>query len=51
MPAEESCTGEERRALDEKIDRALEQVAAGRVYGPEEARRKLAALQVAHLAN
>jgi len=51
MPAEESCRGEERRALDEKIDRALEQVAACRVYGPEEARRKLAALREAHLAN
>ena len=40
-----------RRALDEKIDRALEQVAGGRVYGPEEARRKLAALRETHLAN
>jgi hypothetical protein len=36
--------------LDEKIDRALEQVAAGRVYGPEGARRKLAALKEARLA-
>ena len=51
LDAEESWTDEERRALDEKIDRALEQVAAGRVYGPEEARRKLAALKAAHLAN
>ena len=48
---EESWTGEERRALDGKIDRALEQVAAGQVYGPEEAQRKLAALREAHLAN
>jgi Arc/MetJ-type ribon-helix-helix transcriptional regulator len=49
--AEESWTEEERSALDEKIDTALKQVAAGRVYGPEEARRKLAALREAHLAN
>ena len=40
-----------RRALDEKVDRALEQAAGGRVYGPEEARRKLAALRETHLAN
>jgi Arc/MetJ-type ribon-helix-helix transcriptional regulator len=51
LDAEESWTDEERSALDEKIDRALEQVAAGRVYGPEEARRKLAALREAHLAD
>jgi antitoxin ParD1/3/4 len=51
LDAEESWTKEERAALDEKIDRALEQVAAGRVYGPEEARRKLAALREAHLAD
>ena len=51
LDAEESWTDEERRALDEKIDRALEQVAGGRVYGPEEARRKLAPLKAAHLAN
>jgi len=50
LEAEESWTGEERRALDEKIDRALEQVAAGQVCGPEEARRKLAALRESHLA-
>jgi hypothetical protein len=40
----------DRLALDEKIDRALEQVATGQVYGPEEALRKLAALRKAHLA-
>jgi Arc/MetJ-type ribon-helix-helix transcriptional regulator len=51
LDAEESWTEEERLALDEKIDRALEQVAAGRVNGPEEARRKLAALRETHLAN
>jgi len=51
LDAEETWTEEERRALDETIDRALVQVAAGRVYGPEEARRKLAALREAHLAN
>jgi hypothetical protein len=44
LEAGESWTGDERRALDEKIDRALEQVASGQVYGPEAARRKLAAL-------
>ena len=51
LDAEESWTQEERRALDGKIDRALEQVAAGLVYGPEEARRKLAVFREAHLAN
>jgi Arc/MetJ-type ribon-helix-helix transcriptional regulator len=51
LDAEESWTDEERRALDRKIDRALEQAAAGKVYGPEEARRKLAAMREAHLAN
>jgi Arc/MetJ-type ribon-helix-helix transcriptional regulator len=51
LDAEESWTEEERLALDEKIDRALEQVASGRVYGPEEARRRLAALRDTHLAN
>jgi len=38
-------------ALDEKIDRALEQRATGRVYGPEEAGRKLAELRDAHIEN
>lgn len=51
LEAEENWTDEERNALDEKIERAREQVAAGRVYGPEEARRRLAALREAHLAN
>jgi Arc/MetJ-type ribon-helix-helix transcriptional regulator len=51
LAAEESWTDEERSALDEKIDRALEQVAAGRVSGPEEARRKLAALRETHVAD
>jgi Arc/MetJ-type ribon-helix-helix transcriptional regulator len=51
LDAEESWTVEQRRALDEKIDRALEQVAAGRLYGPEETRRKLAALREERLAN
>ena len=50
LEAEENWTDEERRALDAKIDRALEQVASGRVYGSEEARRKLAALRESHLA-
>ena len=48
---EESWTAEERQALDEKIDHALEQVAAGKTYGPEEARQKLAAMRATHLAN
>ena len=51
LEAQENWTDDERRALDEKIDRALKQVAAGRVYGPEEARRKLAELREAHLSN
>ncbi len=51
LDAEESWSDEERLALDEKIDRALVQVSAGRLYGPEEARRKLGALREAHLAN
>ncbi len=51
LDAEESWTREERSALNEKIRRALEQVGAGRIYGPEEAQRKLAALREAHLAD
>ena len=51
LEAEETWTHEERLALDVKIDRALDEVAAGRVYGPEEARRRLAAMREAHLAN
>ena len=47
---EENWTDEERRALDEKIDRAVEQAAAGRLYGPEEARQKLAAMREFHLS-
>jgi predicted metal-dependent phosphoesterase TrpH len=50
VEAEESRTDEERQALDERIDRALEQVAATQVYGPQEARRKLAELREAHVA-
>ncbi|MBV9506741.1 MAG: type II toxin-antitoxin system ParD family antitoxin [Acidobacteriia bacterium] len=51
LEAEETWTEEERRALDQKIDHALAQVAAGNVYGPEEARRKLAAMREAHLSD
>ena len=51
LEAEESWAEEEQRALDEKIDRALAQVAAGDVYGPEEARRKLAAMRETHLSD
>jgi Arc/MetJ-type ribon-helix-helix transcriptional regulator len=34
LDAEETWTEDERRALDEKIDRALKQVQRGEVYGP-----------------
>jgi putative addiction module CopG family antidote len=51
LEAEETWTEEERRALDQKIADALAQVAAGKVYGQEEARRKLAALREAHLSD
>ena len=34
LDAEENWTDEQRRALDHKIDCALDQVAGGRVYGP-----------------
>jgi Arc/MetJ-type ribon-helix-helix transcriptional regulator len=50
LDAEESWTGEELGALDEKIDRSLEQVGTGRAYGPDEARRKLDAMRETHLA-
>ncbi len=50
LDAEESWTMEESRLLDEKIDRALEQVSDGKVYGPEEARQKLASMRETHLA-
>ena len=49
LDAEESWTDEERLTLDEKVDRALNQVAAGRSFNPEQARAKLAALKEAHL--
>ena len=49
--AEDNWTEEERLALDLKIDHALEQVATGRTYGPEEARQKLATMREAHLLN
>jgi len=51
LEAEEAWSERERQALDIKIDLALEQVASGKIYGPEEARRKLAALRATHLAN
>ena len=47
---EESWSEEERKALDEKLDRALAQVAAGQTYTPEEGLAKLAALRARHLA-
>jgi Arc/MetJ-type ribon-helix-helix transcriptional regulator len=49
--AEDSWTEEERRSPDAKIDRALEQVASGKTYGPEEARQKLGTMRETHLAN
>lgn len=51
LEAEETASEEERRALDAKIHRAKEQAAAGHVYGPDEARRKLDEFRSAHLAN
>ena len=51
LDAEESWTEAERQALDDKIDHALAQVAAGRTHGPEEARQTLAATREAHLTN
>jgi putative addiction module CopG family antidote len=51
LEAEETWTEEERRALDQKIDHALAQAAAGNIYGPEEARRRLAGLREAHLSD
>ena len=48
--AEDSWTGEERLALDMKIDRALEQVATGKTFGPEEARQRLSLMRDAHLS-
>ena len=51
LDAEESWTEAERQALDDKIDRALAQVAGGKTHGPEEARQKLAAMRETHLTN
>jgi Arc/MetJ-type ribon-helix-helix transcriptional regulator len=51
LDAEESWTEDERRLLNEKIDRTLEQVARGEVYGPDEARRKLAAMREVHITD
>jgi Arc/MetJ-type ribon-helix-helix transcriptional regulator len=50
LEAEETWIAEERRALDEKIDRAREQAGMGRVYSPDEARQKLDAMRATHLA-
>jgi putative addiction module CopG family antidote len=50
LDAEERWTDGEREALDQKIDHALEQAVAGKLYGPEEARQKLAAIRETHLA-
>jgi Arc/MetJ-type ribon-helix-helix transcriptional regulator len=47
---EECWSVEDRAALDAKIDSALQQVSAGKVYGPDQAREKLAGLRSAHLA-
>lgn len=51
LDEEESWTDAERQTLDDKIDRALAQVAAGKTLGPEEARQKLAAMRETHLTN
>ena len=47
---EESWSEEDRHALEEKIDRAMEQFATGKYYEPEEALQKLAEMRSAHLA-
>ena len=47
---EEDWLRENREAIEAKIDRAIDQIAAGRVYGPEEGRQKLAAMRAEHLA-
>lgn len=49
--AEDIWTDEERSALDVKIDRALEQVAAGKTYGAEQARKMLGTMREAHLTD
>ena len=49
--AEDEWTAEERQALDLKLKRSLQQVAAGKTYGSAEARRMLADMRAAHLAN
>ena len=41
----------ERQALDLKLKRSLQQVAAGKTSGPAEARQMLADMRAAHLAN
>jgi Arc/MetJ-type ribon-helix-helix transcriptional regulator len=51
LEAEEDWSLEDKAGLRAKIDRAMDQVAAGRVYSPDEARWKLSALREAHLAN
>lgn len=48
--AEDSWTDEERRALDMKIDGAIEQIATGKTYGPEQAQRMLSMMRDSHLA-
>ena len=50
LDAEESWTDEDRHNLNARIDHALEQVRLGKVYSPEEARRKLDALKEARMA-
>ena len=51
LDAEETWTEEERRLLDLKIGRALEQAASGRLHGPEAASQRLATLREVHLSN
>jgi hypothetical protein len=50
LEAEENWTENERAALDQKIDHSIEQAEIGRLYGPDEALRKLAALKQTHPA-
>ena len=51
VQADLAWSDEDRQALDAKIDRSLEEFAQGNVYGPDEARKKLAEMRVARAAN
>ena len=50
-PDKDDSTGEERLALNAKIERVLHQAATGQTYTPNKARPKLAEMRATHLAN